>query len=267
MWSAEVCITPAGEQEQEALVQAYDTLHRLLCAWRNHGQVCGREWPIWTAGNTLRTVVLVPRDDALEVAHDNNWAEAARSDLHASGAELTWAPLGVEPSSLDPCSCSERTAFILYTDYLTLESPLRCGECFRPVPLFTVAATDPNGEHLPVIHWRSDYQACDTLQMGTAVGERFGERQLADLNSPLNRCGRQVAKALAQQSGLPVYYYLHKTRGQNEKVERTRTCPQCHGDWLLDTKLHGRFDFRCDTCHLLGNVACSLRSYRFSESL
>jgi len=42
-------------------------------------------------------------------------------------------------------------------------------------------------------------------------------------------------------------------------AEMRRKCPGCRGPWLLKKPLHGKFDFRCDKCHLLSNIAWNIR--------
>ena len=110
-------------------------------------------------------------------------------------------------------------------------------------------------EHLDLLNWADDYRACDTLQMHCTVGERFGEGQLYRHDGALGRLGRGLAARLAAAIGRPVYYFLHKARGRSRDAELARACPSCEGEWRVDRRLHGLFDFRCDRCRLLSAVA------------
>ena len=105
-----------------------------------------------------------------------------------------------------------------------------------------------------ILQWAADYVACDTLQMHCTTGERFGEAQLARHDSSLSSNGRAVCRELEEAVRLPVYYYLHKTRGRSASSEAARRCPSCGGEWRLQSPLH-HFDFRCDRCRLLGAMA------------
>ncbi len=56
-----------------------------------------------------------------------------------------------------------------------------------------------------------------------------------------------------------VYYYLYKYNGKSRTIEESRKCPNCKGGWFLNEPLHGIFDFKCDKCHLVSNVAWDVR--------
>jgi predicted nucleic acid-binding Zn ribbon protein len=58
---------------------------------------------------------------------------------------------------------------------------------------------------------------------------------------------------------LPVYYYLSKHFGRSDRAERRRKCPSCGKAWLRKEPLHRIFDFQCQRCRLLSNVAFDVR--------
>ncbi len=230
----------------------------LLAVWHKNGQIVGNDWPMAAADGTLRAYVRLPAADALDSSFANAYVLRDLERLSACGAGRPVVEiLGVDPDTLPPCACTSRGSLILFTDYLTLESPLRCGNCFDPVALYRVPATK-DFEYLDVLQWAADYKACDTLQMDCTTGERFGEQQLVRHDSSLSVRGRQICRRLAENTNVPTYYYLHKSRGRSLGAERRRRCPNCHGDWLLAERWHNRFDFRCDDCRLLSNVASNV---------
>ncbi len=230
----------------------------LLAVWHKNGQIVGNDWPMAAADGTLRAYVRLPAADALDSSFANAYVLRDLERLSACGAGRPVVEiLGVDPDTLPPCACTSRGSLILFTDYLTLESPLRCGNCFDPVALYRVPATK-DFEYLDVLQWAADYKACDTLQMGCTTGERFGEQQLVRHDSSLSIRGRQICRRLAERTNAPTYYHLHKSRGRSLGAERRRRCPNCHGDWLLAERWHNRFDFRCDDCRLLSNVASNV---------
>lgn len=47
------------------------------------------------------------------------------------------------------------------------------------------------------------------------------------------------------------------TRGRGLVLERARRCPGRGGEWSLPKTLH-IFDFKCDRCQLLSNIACDV---------
>jgi predicted nucleic acid-binding Zn ribbon protein len=132
---------------------------------------------------------------------------------------------------------------------------MRCG---GTVALYRLPCP-ATGDYSGVLSWTSNYLACDTLQMNSAVGEMFGTRQMADLRSSLSRLGLAVCKEIEILTGRPVYYYLHRASGRSRSKELRRRCPYCDGAWLLKTPLHAKFDFRREKCRLLSNIGWNVR--------
>jgi predicted nucleic acid-binding Zn ribbon protein len=95
----------------------------------------------------------------------------------------------------------------------------------------------------------------DRLPVGRAVPARREE----GWRSPHSREGRDLAKLLRRKTGKPVYYYLTKYFGTSEARERRRVCPSCGRRWMLASPLHQIFDFQCNRCRLLSNVAFDVR--------
>lgn len=254
MFTAEVTFPFLSGDQGDAV----DAVSWLLGAWFQNGQVAVDIWPMTFRDGFLRSVVLLPDRDALRPEFSNRYVQEGLASLLSQGVgEPTISVDGFDPGSLPACGCPERTSFILFTNYITFESPVRCGDCFNPVPLYQIP-TGNREEHFDVVSWQADYKACDTLQMHCTVGERFAEQQLYRHDSALSRVGRELCEAIAVRTGKPTYYWLHKSRGQTKDEELRRRCPSCNSEWLLPEPWHGLFEFRCDQCHLLSNIACSL---------
>ncbi|MCA9522337.1 MAG: DUF2310 family Zn-ribbon-containing protein [Myxococcales bacterium] len=247
--------------------ETFEAVEGLLAVLYKNGQVVTRIWPVTSEGALLRAVVLTPAEDALESRHHNRYVLGELARLDEQGlAPPTVNSLGPERLSLPECSCGDwRAGLLLYTDFLSLEPPVRCLDCFHPVALYRLPRPE-SGEHLGLLGWQTDYQACDTLQMHTMTGERFGERQLGQLQSALSRHGRGIASTLSEAMSVPVYYYLHRSRARSLRAELSRLCPGCGAAWRLTSPLHERFDFRCERCALLSNIACSVR-HRLVETI
>ncbi|MCC2672214.1 MAG: Zn-ribbon-containing protein [Armatimonadetes bacterium] len=244
-------ITAQGSEE------AAEAVDELLSALRLNGQVLGREHPIIHEAAGYRVVAMIPHEEALAEAHASRWVINRLSRLEAVGLRTPAVRLlGVDPLGADPCACPARSGFILYTTYVCLESPLRCADCFQPVPLYSVPPTADEEFH-DVTSWQSDYQACDHLQMNCRTGERFGLREMGQPESSLSRQGRAVCRKIEAATGLPVYYYLHRYRMRRRAADATQPCPACGGAWRLAEREHDRFDFRCDPCRLLSNLSGS----------
>ncbi|MBP2644395.1 MAG: Zn-ribbon-containing protein [Firmicutes bacterium] len=239
--------------------QVQEVIECLLGSLRMNGQVLGREYPVAIVEESFHTYLLVPEENSLDKSRANVYALKWLSKLDDLDVEYSWKVVGSEPYSASVCKCTRPNFYILYTTYLSLESPMSCGDCFGSVPLYRIPATKDE-EYVDIITWESDYKACDTLQMNCSTGERFGVRQLSSYESSLSKRGMDICNQITASTGIPTYYYLLKPTGIGSKAEKARKCPSCCGEWLLNEPLHGVFDFRCDKCMLLSNIAWSVRS-------
>jgi len=240
-----------------AAPEASEAVTHVLAAWLKNGQI-EVDWQLIEREKEFIAITLVPDQAALDPANANQYVREAMECLAPQGVSTPSARIRGPNPDFDPaCTCEARPSLILFTNLLSKASPVRCGTCFMPVPLYQLPHTQ-DLEHLNILQWAADYRACDTLQMHCTTGERFGEGQLASHDGSLSRQGRAIASALANRTGVPVYYYLFKARGRTRATELKRTCPSCRGEWRLPEPWHRQFEFRCDTCSLLSNIACSL---------
>jgi predicted nucleic acid-binding Zn ribbon protein len=195
---------------------------------------------------------LIPAENSLDNAHNGKWVrQAVERFVACGGSEPCVTLIGEDAESAGPCECKEQSELVLFTTYLAMESPLRCGACFQSVPLYCVPPTYM-GEYWDLLNWEADYQACDTLQMHCDTLERAATREMSQLNSSLTQSGLQVCQQIQNLTEKPVYYYLYRNGG------RSRKCPSCGGEWLLPEAWH-KFDFKCEQCHLLSNIAWNVR--------
>jgi predicted nucleic acid-binding Zn ribbon protein len=202
---------------------------------------------------------MVPAPDAFHRAHWNNFVRQRMSALRSVNLKRPRVRvLGAVPETAAACRCTRPQGLFLFTTFLHVEPPVWCIDCNGVVPLYRLPQS-PTGEHSGLLSWRSNYQACDALQMNCTVGERFGTRQMSDVSSKLSRSGLAVCKDIKRLTGRPVYYYLYRESTRSHAAELRRTCPSCGGRWRLNKPLHGKFDFKCDKCRLLSNIAWSVR--------
>lgn len=235
-----------------------DAVNNLLGTLRMNGQVCGREWPIVQTNQHCSAIILIPAHDALDSAHQNSYVKGALDKLVAIGIGAPRiAMIGEDIDGADPCTCEKPASYILYTDYLSLESPVRCGDCFCPIPLYILPHTYDD-EYYDVISWQSNYQACDLLQMNCGILERATTRQLSRFDSRLCRDGLAICDRIATATGIPTYYYLYRYGSRSRTAELARRCPSCGGPWLLENPWH-LFDFKCTQCNLISNIAWDVR--------
>jgi predicted nucleic acid-binding Zn ribbon protein len=247
---------PLNRDEEKVADFAYS----LLSALRMNGQICGTEWPLHIQDDCCVATVMVPEHNSIAPEYHGKYVQKYLHEGEAQGILITSSDVGKECASGQACSCANPSAYILFTTFVSLESPLRCLDCFRPVPLYRLPAT-PAGEHCEIIGWQSDYQSCDRLQMNCTVLERAATHQISDLHSPLSQQGLAICQRLESMTNKPVYYYLYRASGRSLASEQKRLCPSCGHPWYQETPLHSLFHFKCERCRLLSNRAWKLASF------
>jgi len=202
---------------------------------------------------------VAPARDAFKKSNQNPFVQQRLRELKdAKVKRPIFQFLGGVPETASDCKCAKPGALFLFTTFLHSEPPVWCMDCNGVVPLYRLPRSRTE-EHSALLAWQSNYQACDSLQINCTVGERFGERQMSDLASSLTVSGLTICKELEEQTGRPVYYYLFRSTSRSRTAEARRRCPNCGGEWRLNAPLHGKFDFKCDRCHLLSNIAWNIR--------
>lgn len=254
MYVAEITFNLRDGKDEEMVDHLLNSLFGVL---RMNGQVLGREFAAGQNGMTYRAFWNLPEQDSLNIELSNKYVKAEFDKVHEAGI-FSFEIIGREFSSAPTCQCDTPESYILYTNYLSLESPLRCGECFGTIPLYKIPKTYDE-EYNDIISWVSDYHACDTLQMNCKTGERFGYHQMSRVNSSLSMNGIDICKRISRLTGKKAFYFLYRYNSLSRKKEINRRCPLCGGEWLLDEPLHNLFDFRCDKCSLLSNISWAVR--------
>jgi len=237
---------------------AVDLAQTVLAAWRMNGQVYGCEWSIFANGEAFSAMVLSPEVQSFDARFNSKYVTSAMARCEAEGLLVTCEVLGEDVESAPACRCSSPSAYVLFTNYVSLKSPIRCMDCFHPVALYRMKVM-ASGEFNELISWQSDYQSCDSLQMNCTVLEQEATRELSSIDSDLSKRGLAHCKALAGLNSRPFYYYLYSGESQSLQAELERLCPGCGGEWKLTSRLHDIFDFRCDRCSLLSNIAFDVR--------
>jgi predicted nucleic acid-binding Zn ribbon protein len=247
--------------EGPAISEATDgAITQLVSYWKRNGQVLGDDYTIALDATTYTVFATLPEDGALDPKYDLHFAAEARQKLANAGfGQPDITPRGVQIYDVDLCTCEHHTHFILFTTHIKDTSCFCCGDCFESIPLYRIpylagANTEQcNSEKLS--HWAGTYKTCDLLYMDSGIGEAFAQRQMQQFDSKLSKCGIEICRVLGVATGIPTYYYLHRyINNPRQKMERERRCPSCAGEWLLAER-HHIFDFKCDACRLLSNMA------------
>jgi predicted nucleic acid-binding Zn ribbon protein len=230
----------------------------LLVAWRESGQLYNEEWPMAMAPEAVVSVVRMPERRSLAKVRGIKAVVTAMEAVKAAGLEPPdITVLGPDVEGDRRCRCPQRTSLILKTDFLSIESPLRCGDCYGHIPLYETCHS-PDQDYRGIVRWQSDYNACDRLQIGCHVLERAATREMSHPASRLSQTGIDICRETERSIGVPVYYYLYRYGARSRRKEEERKCPGCGGEWRLEEPWH-IFDFRCDSCRLLSNIAWDVR--------
>ncbi len=249
-----------GETHEEIQQDLENGLYGLLNAWQHNGQISSGSIDIIRLADKCITYVRIPEIDSLHGSYNRSPVEqaleAAKKLLSTNVPEVRI--IGKIFDDIDNCQCASRESYILFSTFVGRGSPLRCGTCFQPIPLYQIPPT--NGENYQDIEsWQSAYEACDTLNMHSGALEEAAINELSKHDSQLSKEGRTICHTIEQHTGKPVYYYLYRWSGQSRKTELERLCPECGGEWLLPKAWHSLFEFKCDRCRLLSNIASDIQ--------
>ena len=113
-----------------------DIVSDYLSTLRMNGQVCGREWPLYRDGDALFSVVLTPEETSLARSFNTQYAHNFLLKLEALGCTVSVVQANEDVQGCAACVCAAPSAYVLYTNYVSLESPVRCLDCFDPVSLY-----------------------------------------------------------------------------------------------------------------------------------
>jgi len=230
----------------------YEHVELLLGALRQNGQILGREHPIIITPDGVVATVTIQAADSLHESYHNSYVRRDIDRFREIEVNGPYFSVAGNHMAGNVCECRTPNSYVLYTDYVTLASPLRCGDCFGPIPLYRIPPTYED-EYYNSICWQSDYQSCDWLQMNCRTLERAATRQISDPASSLSRQGRAACQQIEALSGTPPYYHLYRSTGRRRGAKLKQVCPGCRQPWLLDRPRH-RFDFRCEACRLVSTL-------------
>ncbi len=245
MFSLEYDFYPRAGEDHTAFVENH--LFAYLADLLHTGQILAQPWNVISVGDAVRCSLLAPEADSLAPQHHSQGGRAAyASVLAASSQPPEVRSLGPTLGLPSCCDCRAPGTFVLFTTFLDDGPPVHCFDCRRPVPLYRVPHAANQESHHPVRAWASGHRACDTLFMGSGIGERWGYEQVARLESELTHEGRGVCSVLEAAIGKPVYYFLDCY--YPPQAER---CPGFGSEWERPGPPDALFSYRCTPCRLL----------------
>lgn len=217
-----------------------------LGALLRNGQITEDPWNPLERKGSIRMYLVAPARDALSNRYFNaDCTQAMRSLRRVLWRAPEYRCEGLDLDSAGDCRCRRSTHFILFTNFLSEDPPVRCGDCDRRVPLYRLPHPEGHQDYSPFRTWMKLYKAADQLYIDSGFGERFGSKQMSSVKSPLTRMGRDLCRDMAKRVKRHFYYYLH---GYERPLNRP--CPGCGRAWKLDIP-YLRYSHRCDRCDLI----------------
>lgn len=234
-------------------------IRRYLEALIFNGQMLGREFPTAFTGEAFCSRLVLPTPDALSGQYASARVKHAEQQLAEAGLGYPQCQVLGQDLMSQQTTAQLPAELVLFTTYADTCSPLRCAETLQPVPLFWLRA--PKQDYEDLIRWQLQFQALDEIQLQqTRVLQKTAENSLQQYQSKLNRQGRKLASALAKANNQPVFYALYSGSSNNCAAEAAKCCPGCGSAWRLAKPQAGVFDFRCNNCKLLSNIAWECQS-------
>lgn len=191
------------------------------------------------------------KKDSLESICNNKHVDSQIKKLKKDNIlSIEYTIIGKSVAGKNPCTCKEHHFFILYRNFLFIDSPIRCGTCFLPVPLYTIRQDKTkNFEFLD--QWENSCRVFFDLFIDSGAYEQYAIHQLSDCDSELTEEGLFCCETLHDETKIKTYYCLDDC---NNEERYSDFCPKCNERWRLEEKLHDTFQFKCDTCFLLATL-------------
>ncbi len=220
-----------------------------LASLRFNGQVLGVQHVISQQDDIFSIFLSTPEEDSLAIDNGSEYVAKCTKDMKGIG--LTDPVLvKVRNDSIGEkyCLCEHNPFFIISTDCFSIASPVLCGRCFKPYPLYKLPQLDQAGFE-GLINWQVGYQAFDQLYINSGVGEKFAANQLCGIRSQLTQEGLLWRDELRAKCDRNVYYYLLTIEDDTSQL-----CPQCKRTWEFNDGFPYKFKKMCQKCNLISNM-------------
>ncbi len=252
MYIQEISIDINTKVDKNELV---DEFSLLLSFYRSNGQTQGRIESQFIEGEKIVCLPFTLENNSLDKKYNSYYVNNQVKKLEdICNSKLRSKLVGKSYDSYEgPCKCTKPEYYILITNYITIESPLTCGDCNKPVPLYRIPKYYDHG-YMPILRWETNYVSCDNLQMNCEVGERWALNQMQEINSQLSKQGLEICKKIEELTSIPIFYYLYNYK-KFKGDELRKPCPSCSKKWNLKTRLHNLYDFKCNHCKIISTIS------------
>lgn len=252
MYKQKISITVNSDFEKEKLFDEFIILMESLC---RTGQIMGGIESPYFSGNEIISYQTSLELNSLDTQYNDEWVNLKIKNLEERcNSKLNTEVIGQHiPFYKDVCTCNSSDSYVLFTTYSNESSPIDYGTCGHPVPIYQIKGLTDK-DRTDIESWEGDYVSCDNLNMGCNVGEKWAIKQMSDAKSQLSQFGRDICHRIAKVTGVATYYYLFNYRAISVAKDGSRKCPSCNGEWFLDEKWLGFYDFKCHKCQLVSTL-------------
>ena len=130
--------------------------------------------------------------------------------------------------------------------------------CCNLIALYDLPYLHNQKEHYHFVNWQNLYRATDILWLNS-LSDRFTGNQLVNPHSALNTIGRDIAKEMEQNSGIPCYYNVFDDLTKRVKFAKSggktvRICPSCGNAMNLVEFCDNYRRYVCEECKLSSDV-------------
>ncbi len=253
MYKQKISIFINGKFDKVKLYDEFDALMGNL--WKT-GQILGNYETPFITDNELVAYQTTLEKTSLSKKYFDEFTRKRWSDIEKlCNSRLRTEVVGQAiPEYVGVCNCQKPSFYILFTHAFNASGFLDCGNCKGVVPIYKLPQLS-NDDRFEMLAWESNYKACDNLQLGGTVGEKWATKQMSDPHSTLSKQGIGICKKIRAATGIPTYYYLYNYRHISPQKDKARLCPSCNRNWLLKERLHDLYDFKCDKCQLLSTLS------------
>ena len=189
---------------------------------RKTGQVY-ENFQVVSEPDAYAVYVIMPGADALDLAFCSEESVETVKKL-AAIFSLKVESLGPAITSEDSCACEASTWYMLYTDLTTDVSPVVCGDCGKPVPLYRLPAILDKEGQSNFLNWQDQFKALQQLDMHN-YNHEMTSREIYEPTSRINKMGRALCRATEGAKKVPVFYHMELRR------DADAVCPLCGREW------------------------------------
>lgn len=227
-----------------------------ICCLENNGQILSKHLLVRIDGG-YKLFVATPKINSLESTFDSKYVKKDRDAL-SEIFSITVTQIGENADSQEYCSCGTRTAIEMQTFENDMDSVFTCCTCGKPIALYELPYQDRQDDHWFIVNWQNMYRATDTLWLDS-LSDRFTGNQLTNINSVLNRYGREVAEEISRNAELKCYYNVFDDLTKKIKFTKinnrtVRICPSCDKAMRYKKFCNDYERYVCDDCNLSSDL-------------